>query len=126
MSSLSLETIKSLTASTPPAIQDSAGTEIGKFCRAWINLNGTGTIAIRGSFNVSSITDGGAGVYTVNFTNAMPDANYSVNITAQGAGGTAFDGAINSTAAGSFITHIHGSAASSAQDSSIVCACVFR
>jgi hypothetical protein len=46
-------------------------------CRAWVNFNGTGTVAIRASGNVSSITDGGAGVYTVNFTTTMPDANYS-------------------------------------------------
>ena len=45
-------------------------------CRAWVNFNGTGTVAIRASGNVSSITDNGAGDYTVNFTNAMPDANY--------------------------------------------------
>jgi hypothetical protein len=48
-------------------------------CRAWVNFNGTGTVAIRGSGNVSSITDGGAGNYTVNFTTAMPDTNYSVS-----------------------------------------------
>lgn len=48
-------------------------------CRAWVNFNGTGTVAIRASGNVSSITDNGTGYYTVNFTNAMPDANYSVN-----------------------------------------------
>ena len=47
-------------------------------CRAWVNFNGTGTIAIRASGNVSSITDNGAGDYTVNFTTAMSDANYAV------------------------------------------------
>lgn len=47
-------------------------------CRAWVNFNGTGTPAIRGSGNVSSITDNGTGSYTVNFTNAMPDVNYAV------------------------------------------------
>ena len=47
-------------------------------CRAWVNFNGTGTVAIRASGNVSSITDNGTGDYTVNFTNAMPDINYSV------------------------------------------------
>jgi hypothetical protein len=52
-------------------------------CRAWVNFNGTGTVAIRGSGNVSSITDNGTGDYTVNFATAMPDANYSVG--AQGA-----------------------------------------
>lgn len=52
-------------------------------CRAWVNFNGTGTIAIRASGNVSSITDGGVGIYTVNFTTAMPDANYSVSYSTQ-------------------------------------------
>lgn len=46
-------------------------------CRAWVNFNGTGTVAIRASGNVSSITDNGTGDYTVNFTTAMTDANYS-------------------------------------------------
>jgi hypothetical protein len=46
-------------------------------CRAWVNFNGTGTVAINGSGNVSSITDNGTGYYTVNFTTAMPDANYA-------------------------------------------------
>jgi hypothetical protein len=46
-------------------------------CRAWVNFNGTGTVAIRASGNVSSITDNGTGDYTVNFTTAMPDANYN-------------------------------------------------
>jgi hypothetical protein len=45
--------------------------------RAWVNFNGTGTVAIRGSGNVSSITDNSVGNYTVNFTTAMPDVNYS-------------------------------------------------
>jgi len=46
--------------------------------RAWVNFNGTGTVAIRASGNVSSITDNGTGDYTLNFTTAMSDANYSV------------------------------------------------
>lgn len=45
--------------------------------KAWVNFNGTGTVAIRSSFNVSSITDNGTGNYTVNFTTAMPNANYA-------------------------------------------------
>lgn len=48
--------------------------------RAWVNFNGTGTVAIRASGNVSSITDNGTGDYTVNFTTAMPDANYAPTI----------------------------------------------
>ena len=47
-------------------------------CRAWVNFNGTGVVAIRASGNVSSITDNGTGDYTVNFTTAMPDVNYSI------------------------------------------------
>ena len=50
-------------------------------CRAWVNFNGTGTVAIRASGNVSSITDNGTGAYTVNFTTAMSDANYAFNIS---------------------------------------------
>ena len=48
---------------------------------AWVNFNGTGTVAIRTSFNVTSITDNGTGAYTVNFTTAMADANYAVLAT---------------------------------------------
>lgn len=44
---------------------------------AWVNFNGTGTVAIRSSYNVSSITDNGTGDYTVNFATALADANYS-------------------------------------------------
>jgi hypothetical protein len=50
-------------------------------CRAWVNFNGIGTVAIRGSGNVSSITDNGVGNYAVNFTTAMPDANFVGNVT---------------------------------------------
>ena len=53
-------------------------------CRAWVNFNGTGTVAIRASGNVSSITDNGVGNYTVNLTTAMSDANYIWNGTVQG------------------------------------------
>ena len=47
-------------------------------CRAWVNFNGQGTVAIRASGNVSSITDNGTGDYTLNFTTALPDINYSL------------------------------------------------
>jgi hypothetical protein len=63
--------------SSPPTFRNNS-VEIGTLCRAWVNFNGTGTVAIRSSFNVSSITDNGTGDYTVNFTTALPDANYSV------------------------------------------------
>jgi hypothetical protein len=54
-----------------------SGTAPLYMCRAWVNFNGTGTVAIRASGNVSSITDNGTGDYTVNFTTVMPDVNYS-------------------------------------------------
>jgi hypothetical protein len=53
--------------------------EASGLAKAWVNFNGTGTVAIRASFNVSSITDNGTGDYTVNFTTALADANYGVS-----------------------------------------------
>jgi hypothetical protein len=55
------------------------GTAPGYMARAWVNFNGTGTVAIRASGNVTSITDNGTGDYTVNFTTALADANYAAN-----------------------------------------------
>lgn len=87
----SVDVIKSTTTS-PPTIQNSAGTEIGTLCRAWVNFNGS-TAAIRASFNVSSVTRNGTGDYTVNFSSALPDVNYAPSIqrggaTSTGSGGT--------------------------------------
>jgi hypothetical protein len=62
-------------------LQNASGVEVYT-AKAWVNFNGTGTVAIRGSGNVSSITDNGAGNYTVNFTTAMTDANYATTGTA--------------------------------------------
>lgn len=88
MSTLSTANIESKAANTPPVIKDVNGTECGTFCRAWVNFNGTGTVAIRDSFNVSTITDNGTGDYTVNFTNAFANANYALTGTSGGQGGT--------------------------------------
>jgi hypothetical protein len=66
-------------------------------CRAWVNFNGTGTVAIRGSGNVTSITDNGTGQYTVNFTTAMPDVNYAVS-TGLAKGAIGVDDAIQGAA----------------------------
>ena len=65
---------------SPPQFQNSAGTEIGTLCRAWVRFTGSSG-SINGSFNVSSVTRNATGSYTVNFTNAMPDANYSAVAT---------------------------------------------
>ena len=70
---------------------DSTSMQTGQqACKAWVNFNGTGTVAIRAGYNVSSITDNGTGDYTVNFTTAMPDVNYivSANSTSDGGGWT--------------------------------------
>jgi len=80
MSTINLATLQSNTA-LPPTIQNSSAVEIGTFCRAWVNFNGTGTVAIRASFNVSSITDNAVGDYTVNFTTVMSDVNYSTCVS---------------------------------------------
>ena len=65
---------------------NASGTAPVYACRAWVNFNGTGTVAIRASGNVSSITDNGTGDYTVNFTNAMPDADFTVASSAGNVG----------------------------------------
>lgn len=74
MSTLKLDTLsnKAGTASVP------SDTIVSGTAKAWVNFNGTGTVAIRRAFNVSSITDQGTGNYRVNFTNSMVDNNYSV------------------------------------------------
>ena len=66
------------TGSGAPTFKNSSGTEIGQLAKAWVSFNGTGTVAIRDDFNVSSITDNGTGDYTVNFTTAMANTNYAV------------------------------------------------
>lgn len=70
MSTLRVNTLQNAAGSGQPEMSGAA--------KAWVNFNGTGTVAIRASFNVSSITDNGVGDYTVNFTNALTDANYAV------------------------------------------------
>jgi hypothetical protein len=64
-------------AATATALTTASGSAPSYSARAWVNFNGTGTVAIRSSGNVSSITDNGVGDYTVNFTTPMADANYS-------------------------------------------------
>lgn len=75
-------TVASPTLTTPnidsAQIPTVSGTAPLYMCRAWVNFNGTGTVAIRASGNVTSITDNGTGDYTVNLTTAMSDANYSI------------------------------------------------
>jgi len=60
------------------SFQNANSTENGRLCRAFVNFDGTGVVAIRTNFNVNSITDNSTGNYTVNLTNALSDANYAV------------------------------------------------
>jgi hypothetical protein len=87
---LTTPTLTTPTLTTPTIDSASVPTVSGTaplyMARAWVNFNGTGVVAIRASGNVSSITDNGTGDYTVNFTTAMPDANYSTIVTTRGNG----------------------------------------
>ena len=99
---------------------------------AWVNFNGTGTVAIRSSYNVSSVTDNGTGDYTVNVATALSDANYSyvgvcrrnnatarVTCLAQGSAST-YD---SSTTSFRFLTYTND--AGSVEDPLTVCIAVF-
>jgi len=109
-------------------------------CRAWVNFNGTGTVAIRASGNVSSITDNGTGDYTVNFTNAMPDANYAYHIGSKqyqsGLGDAAFptngtptgatDGAAGMTTTRIRLRFTNFDATPATRDQEVACVSIFR
>ena len=80
MSTLVVNTLKGQSGALPPVIQNSSGTEVGKFCRAFAFFNASGTIfqssSTNQSFNVSSVTDVGSSEYHINFATAFPDAFY--------------------------------------------------
>jgi hypothetical protein len=76
-----MSTIKTETLSTPSNATVPVDTVVNGTAKAWVNFNGTGTVAIRRAFNVSSITDNGTGDYSVNFTTAMVDANYAGHVS---------------------------------------------
>ena len=69
------------TGSGAPTFKNSSGTEIGQLAKAWVSFKGTGTVAIREDFNVSSITDHDTGKYTVTFTNAVADGNFAAVVS---------------------------------------------
>ena len=98
-------------------------------CKAWVNFNGTGTVAIRASYNVSSITDNGVGDYTVNFTTALADANYSAILaTNRFSDGTCYDPMLvdGTMAAGSCRLNTRQSSSWGLTDREIVCVAIFR
>lgn len=73
-------------ATLTSALSTASGSAPSYSARAWVNFNGTGTVAISASGNVSSITDNGVGIFTVNFTTAMSDVNYAVSTGAADTG----------------------------------------
>jgi hypothetical protein len=75
MSKIKLDTIASRDGTESTDVTN----VINGSAKAWVNFKGTGTVEIRESFNVSSITDNATGDYTVNFTNSIIDANYSIS-----------------------------------------------
>ena len=116
-----------VTNATLPTQLNASGSAPIYACRAWVNFNGTGTVAIRASGNVSSITDSGTGNYLVNFTTAMPDANYSVQIPASVVNSYARAGVGSQAdlAAGNVRVSV-GNDAGSAADKDCVTVAVFR
>ena len=102
--------------------------------QAWVNFNGTGTVAIRASGNVSSITDNGVGNYTVNFTTAVADSNFAYLVSGGGPTASAnmcFAG--STVASSSFRFNLYypqyqagGTVGAFAQDASTLCVSIFR
>jgi hypothetical protein len=96
-------------------------------CRAWVNFNGTSTVAIRASGNVSSITDNGPGYYTVNFTTAMPDANYSACCSGRNSASTTLPMVSSAVSFSTTSCNLRFLTVSNAdQDSDFVSAAIFR
>ena len=83
MSQIIATTLSNGSVSVPTA------TVVNGSAKAWVNFNGTGTVAIRDSFNVASLTDNGTGSYTINFSSAFSATDYAVPASATKAGGPA-------------------------------------
>lgn len=98
--------------------------------RAWVNFNGTGTVAIRAAVNVSSITDGGNGNYTVNFTAPMPDANYTAIATSARTDGGGTNAVMHILEGGTYsassVQFLNEGSNGSNDDTPIGCVAVFR
>jgi hypothetical protein len=116
-------------------LQNGAGTStsmdnaINGSAKAWVNYKGTATRAINASYNVSSVTFNGTGDYTVNFTNALTDANYSAVASCGSTG--------NNTTGADLIATTHNASSSSVRlasyirtgsfsDTEQICVSVFR
>ena len=120
------QTLTNKTLTTPnidsAQVATVSGTAPLYMCRAWVNFNGTGTVAIRASGNVTSITDNGTGDYTINLTTAMADANYSAIATCDSVSSTPN---LTTLATSSFRINTRYAASNLSQDKTIVTAAVF-
>lgn len=121
MSTLKINTLSNLAGSQSTAVENA----INGSAKAWVNFNGTGTVAIRAAYNVSSITDNNTGIYTVNFATAMPDSNHCAQVSSYlvVTGVNTSDQVENFTNSSVRIVHQEGNAIT---DTSIICVSVFR
>ena len=115
-------------------INASAGITLAKLsgvndAKAWVNFNGTGTPAIRGSFNVTSITDLATGNFRVNFTNALTDANYAYAIACSYANAlvtTAYQDTGVAPTSSSLTIFVANTSTNGSADTTQVCVLIFR
>lgn len=120
MSTLRVNTLQNAAGTGQPAMSGAA--------KAWVNFNGTSTVAIRASFNVTSITDRGTGLYTINFTSALTDANYCgvASATIGGASNTNRDAAVGPVDTLSAYCNSWVADSGASADVEIICASIFR
>jgi len=130
------DVVQSSVTGSPPQFNDGTGTQTGTLCRAWVNFNGLSGASpvIRASFNVSSVTRNGTGDYTITFTNALSDINYSLEASCSYRSGGNYNSLHIFTNGGGTIVAPTTSAARlqlstitlGSGDSEYVCASVFR
>ena len=120
-----MSTIKTETLSTPSNATVPVDTVVNGTAKAWVNFNGTGTVAIRRAFNVASITDNGAGQYTINFATAMPDADYAAP-TSVSRGASAADSFTNTKTTTSYTIEVVNQTGSAFVDTDGIEVAVFR
>ena len=115
-----------LTSGTTQFTIKSDGRGLSQFtAKAWINFNGSSTVAIRDSHNVSSITDDGTGLYRVNFSNNLANANYSATSMSKDSRVVSFGDAIAVPTTALFQIRVQKSWDAAETDNDIICLQVF-
>lgn len=122
MSTIKTDTLQNVagTKSVP------VNTVVDGSAKAWVNFNGTGTVAVRASFNVSSITDNGTGDYTINFTSALSDANYDSHVTPSGTASIGFNADTTTPRTTSALRVRTVNSSFVLTDDAVICVTVFR